>query len=155
VQNVIYSIRCAGLKSLLVHAHRFRVTDFSNAKGDKKWMITTTTTTTTGVDFPKILGGQTKILGAEGGKKWQMHGRFSIIGGTCPGCSSQSLRLWLRRQRRLLLVCHSTITWEWQSSVATLQLLSIHCASRAVEVIYLYIFRYACIHIYMYIQAFK
>ena len=69
LQNVIYSLRCAGLKSLLVHAHRFRVTDFSNAKGDKKWMITTTTTTTTGVDFPKILGEQTKILGAEGGKK--------------------------------------------------------------------------------------
>ena len=46
----------------------------------------------TGVDLSKILGCQTKILVVVGQKvvKVIMHGRFSILGGTCPGCLSKS-----------------------------------------------------------------
>jgi len=46
----------------------------------------------TGVELSKILGGQTKILRAESGKKWYVHGRFSIIGGHVPGLPPRNLR---------------------------------------------------------------
>jgi len=31
--------------------------------------------------------GKTKLLGNKGGNDWWTHGHFSIVGGTCPGCS--------------------------------------------------------------------
>jgi len=40
----------------------------------------------TGVDLSKNIAGKPKILGTNVVSNWWIHGRFSIIGGTCPGC---------------------------------------------------------------------
>ena len=62
------------------------------------------------VDLSKILCGQTKILGKKCGKKWQMHGRFPIIEGTCPGCPL-SLRLCFCY---VLFLLHHSSKSRWQ-----------------------------------------
>jgi len=41
----------------------------------------------TGVDFSKILGGQTKILGGKGGKSQKCMGVSQLLGGHVPGSS--------------------------------------------------------------------
>jgi len=38
----------------------------------------------------KNIGWANQNIGGKGGKRWKMHGRFSIIGGTCPGCPPKS-----------------------------------------------------------------
>src|SRR6218665_2146122 len=50
----------------------------------------------TGVDLLKILGGKTKILeGQKMVKSDKCMGLSQLLGGTCPGCPSLSLRLLL------------------------------------------------------------
>jgi len=51
----------------------------------------------TGIDLSKILGGQTKIWGAKGGKKSaKCMGVSQLLGGTCPGCPLKSMPMAMR-----------------------------------------------------------
>ena len=50
------------------------------------FLVSSSSSSFTGVDLSKILGWQTKLLGGKALKVTYIHGHFSVIGGTCPGC---------------------------------------------------------------------